>query len=84
MVTAMPLMAVCYPMIVQFQAIGRLKESLVCSVARKGVLDIPLLFILDRLWPLYGCMAVQPVVDAISLVIALVFYFRINAENRAV
>ena len=54
------------------------------GMARKGVLDIPLLFILDRLWPLYGCMAVQPVVDAISLVIALVFYFRINAENRAV
>ena len=54
------------------------------GMARKGVLDIPLLFILDRLWPLYGCMAVKPVVDAISLVIALVFYFRINAENRAV
>lgn len=74
MVTAMPLMAVCYPMIVQFQAIGRVKESLICSVVRKGVLDIPLLFILDRWWPLYGCMMVQPVVDAVSLIIAVCLY----------
>jgi len=74
MVTAMPLMAVCYPMIVQFQAMGMVKESLVCSVLRKGVIDIPLLFILDRLWPLYGCMLVQPIVDAVSLVIAIRFY----------
>jgi len=43
-------------------------------VLRKGVIDIPLLFILDRLWPLYGCMLVQPIVDAVSLVIAIRFY----------
>ncbi|MBR5381749.1 MAG: MATE family efflux transporter, partial [Oscillospiraceae bacterium] len=64
MVLAMPLMSVCYPMIIQFQAMGRARESLVCSILRKGVLDIPLLMLLDRLLPLYGCMFVQPIVDA--------------------
>ena len=40
------------------------------------MLDIPLLFLLDRLVPLYGCMAVQPVVDTISLIAAIYFYRR--------
>lgn len=78
MVTAMPLMAICYPMIVQFQALGRAKESLICSVLRKGALDIPLLFLLDRLLPLYGCMMVQPVVDSVALIVVLFFYRRVN------
>lgn len=83
MVTAMPLMAVCYPMIIQFQAMGKAKASLVCSVLRKGVLDIPLLFLLDGLLPLYGCMMVQPIVDAVSLVAAVIFYLRINRAAQA-
>ena len=55
MVTAMPMMALCYPMIIQFQAMGRARESLVCSILRKGVLDIPLLYLMDALFP---CTAV--------------------------
>ena len=78
MVTAMPMMSVCYPMIVQFQAMGKAGESLICSVLRKGVLDIPLLFIMDALIPLYGCMLVQPTVDSISLIVALLLYRRIR------
>lgn len=74
MVTAMPLMSVCYPMIIQFQAMGRAKESLVCSILRKGVLDIPLLFVMDTLLPLYGLMWVQPMVDGISLIVCLLLY----------
>lgn len=78
MVTAMPSMSLVYPMIVQFQAMGRVRESLICSILRKGVVDIPLLFILDALIPLYGCTMVQPIVDALSLAVAAVFYRRIN------
>ena len=74
MVIAMPMMSLCYPMIIQFQAMGKVKESLICSVLRKGVLDIPLLFLLNRLIPLYGCMTVQPIVDTVSLIVAIYFY----------
>lgn len=80
MVLAMPMMAVCYPMITQFQAMGRARESLVCSVLRKGVLDIPLLFLMDGLIPMYGCTMVQPIVDTISMLAALWFYHRIRQE----
>lgn len=83
MVLAMPMMSVCYPMIIQFQAIGQVKAALVTSVLRKGLLDIPLLFILDAVLPLYGCMIVQPVVDTISLIVAVGFYRKIQRrQNR--
>ena len=78
MVIAMPFMSVCYPMIIQFQAMGKARESLICSILRKGVIDIPLLMLMDSLLPLYGCMMVQPMVDGISLIVALSFYRRIN------
>ena len=51
-----------------------MRESLLCSLLRKGVLDIPFLFLMDRVLPLYGCMLVQPIVDAISMIVALICY----------
>ncbi len=78
MVLAMPLVALVHPFITQFQAMGKAKESLICSMLRKGVLDIPLLFLFDALLPLYGCMWVQPVVDIISLTVAMSFYRKIK------
>lgn len=78
MVTAMPMMSVCYPMIIQFQAMGKFKESMVCSILRKGVLDIPLLFLMNALLGLNGCMWVQPIVDTISLIVAGRFYRKLR------
>ncbi len=78
MVLAMPLMSISYPMIIQFQAMGKARESLIASILRKGVLDIPLLFIMDSIAPLYGCMWVQPIVDATSLTAALFMYRKIK------
>lgn len=83
MVIAMPMMSLCYPMIIQFQAMGKARESLVCSILRKGVLDIPLLFLLDTWLPLYGCMWVQPIVDTISLIVAIGFYRALRRKEDA-
>lgn len=80
MVVAMPLMSLCYPMIIHFQAMGKVRESLICSVLRKGVLDIPLLFLMDTLIPLYGCMWVQPIVDGLSLIVVLYFHRKLKKE----
>ena len=84
MVTAMPMMSVCYPMIIQFQAMGKFKESLVCSVIRKGVLDIPLLFFMNRFFGLYGCMWVQPIVDSLSLIVTGMFYRKLKKTEGSV
>lgn len=80
-VVAMPLMAFCYPMVIQFQAMGRVRESLIISVLRKGVLDIPLLALTDWISPLYGCMWVQPIVDTFSLAISIWLYRRLPEQN---
>lgn len=83
MVTAMPFMSICYPLITKFQALGKARESLTVSVMRKGVLDIPLYFALDAVEPLYGCMWVQPIVDSVSLAAAVLLNRRIvNADKR--
>lgn len=82
MVTAMPFMSLCYPMIIQFQALGRTKEALIVSVLRKGVLDVPLLFLMDGLWPLYGCMWVQPIVDSFSLLVAAGLSLRMGRRTE--
>lgn len=82
MVTAMPLMAVCYPMIIQFQAAGRAKEALIVSVLRKGVIDVPIMFLFDAISPMYGCTLVQPVVDAISLFVAAGIYRSLRRKNE--
>lgn len=81
MVVAMPMMSICYPMIIQFQAIGKVREALVCSILRKGVLDIPLLLVMDTLLPLYGCMFVQPIVDTVSLIAAACFSRAIDRSS---
>ena len=82
MVLAMPLMSLSYPMIIQFQAMGKARESLICSILRKGVLDIPLLFLLDRISPLYGCMWVQPIVDTIALSVSLILYKKLKESEK--
>ena len=78
MVTAMPMMSLCYPIIIQFQAMGKARPALVCSIIRKGVLDIPVSFLMDALVPLYGLMWVQPIVDTVSLCVAAILYKRQN------
>lgn len=81
MVLSMPMMAACNPLITLFQAVGRVRESTVISVLRKGVLDIPFLFLWDKLLPLYGCMWVQATVDSIALAVAVMLYLRLKRRN---
>ena len=82
LVLGMPLMSLSYLMIIQFQAMGKAKESLVCSILRKGVLDIPLLFVMDAILPLYGCMWVQPIVDTVALCAALILYKKMKVDKK--
>jgi putative MATE family efflux protein len=77
-VVAMPFMAVCYPSITLFQAMERSREALVCSILRKGVIDIPLLIVMNALWPLFGCMWVQPIVDITSMLVAFYFLYSLH------
>ena len=79
MVTAMPLMALCYPLIIQFQAMaGRGSPDLLHPP--EGRFGHPPALLLDGLFPLYGCMWVQPIVDAVSLAVSIWFYRRVQRD----
>lgn len=80
MVVAMPLMSIGYCSTVHFQALGHAREALVITLIRKGVLDIPLLWLMDSIYPLYGCMWVQPIVDLLAVI--AVFYFNRRIRLR--
>lgn len=62
-----------------FQACGMGKKALVFAIMRKVVLEIPALYILNLLWPLYGlayAATVAEIILALVAVITLVFTFK--------
>lgn len=58
-----PFSAFAYTVISFFQAIGRGISSFTLAVLRKGVIDIPLMFVLRDLIPIYGIVAATPLAD---------------------
>ncbi|MCF0229137.1 MAG: MATE family efflux transporter [Parasporobacterium sp.] len=55
------------------QALGRAKEALILSVARQGIFYIPLLFIMKQVAGIKGLIFAQPIADALTFVLGLIF-----------
>lgn len=68
-----------------FQACGLGKNSLIFAVLRKIVLEIPALFLLNKLYPLYGLAYAQLTAELILAVAAVVVLIRLfrKLENTA-
>ena len=66
-----PFSACAYSFISFFQAVGESKRSFLLATMRKGVLDIPLMFALGRLFPLYGVVWATPVADVLCCAAAV-------------
>ena len=60
---SIPFMSVTTLVIAFFQATGRGRPALVLSFLRKGPIDIPLMALMNIVWPMYGIMSVQPMMD---------------------
>ena len=71
-----PFSAAAYTVISYFQATGEGMRSFVLAILRKGVLDIPLMFLLNVLLPIYGIVSATPVADTACAVIAQILYSR--------
>lgn len=69
-----PFSAWAYTVISFFQATGRMSKSLVLALLRKGVLDIPMMFILNMIRPIYGIVCATPAADIICCMAALVLF----------
>lgn len=67
-----------------FQACGMGKNALIFAVLRKIVLEIPAIFILNYLFPLYGLAYAQTIAEIILSMIAVVVLVRIfrKLENK--
>lgn len=66
-----PFLATSFLVTTMFQASGQSKQALVLSTFRKGTVDIPLMFLMNALFPLYGLLWVQPMVDTASAALAI-------------
>lgn len=79
---AMPFLSVIFLLIAFFQATAQSKQAIIISLLRKGIIDIPLMIVMDRLLPMLGIMIVQPVMDFSCTVIALVMFLSFTKRLR--
>lgn len=78
---ALPFINIESMLIAVFQGIGAANQALVLSFFRKGIIDLPLMALANVLWPMYGLMLVQPLMELMGSVIALVFYRKQRREE---
>ena len=57
-----------------FQAMGMGKQSLILSSLRQGVVNIPLLFLMNHLFGVYGIVSTQLISDVITAIISYAVY----------
>lgn len=80
---SMAFMCVDFMAVGVFQALGMGKNALVFAILRKIVLEIPLLIILNAIFPLYGLPYAQPVAEFILSIAAVVMLMRIFRQGDA-
>lgn len=86
MCLSLPFLCMDFIAVGVFQACGMGKKSLIFAIMRKIVLEIPALFLLNYIYPLYGlayAQTVSEIILAIAAVITLVSLFKkLKAENQ--
>ena len=75
---ALPFITVEFMLIAVFQGIGGAKQALFLSLFRKGILDLPLMVLFNLIWPMYGLMLVQPIMECCGVIIAVVLYKKLQ------
>lgn len=69
-----PFSAWAYAIISFFQATKRSFKSFILAILRKGLLDIPMMFIINPNIPIYGIVMATPIVDIICCFVAVVLF----------
>lgn len=71
-----PFSALAYTVISFFQAVGKPWRSLLLALLRKGILDIPLMFILQIFIPITsgGVVWATPIADIVCSIIAIILF----------
>lgn len=69
-----PFSAFAYMVVSFFQATGHGGKSLLLALMRKGMVDIPLMFALGALYPIYGLVWATPAADIICCTAAAILF----------
>ena len=75
-VLATPLMFLCFFTVYLFQAFGKGQVSLGLGIMRWVGLNIPMLFLLNHLFGMYGLVWSQVTADALAVTVSFLVYFR--------
>ena len=73
----MPFLAMDFIAVGVYQAFGKGKLALLFAISRKIILEIPALFILNKIYPLYGLAYAQPCTEFILGIAAVIVLIRI-------
>ena len=74
-----PFSACAYTFISFFQAVGEGHTSFFLAILRKGLVDIPLMFFLGKLAPIYGIVWATPAADILccgASIVLFIFFFK--------
>ena len=78
-----PFSAWAYTVISFFQATGHMERSLVLALLRKGILDIPLMFVLNKYWGRYALVSATPIADVVCCVCAAILFIVFISHHGA-
>lgn len=78
---ALPFLCLDFLAVGIFQACGMGKKALVFAILRKIVLEIPALFLLNRLWPMYGLAYAQLTAEAVLSAAAVITVSRLFRDS---
>lgn len=71
---ALPCISITLLFTALFQATGQGGKALFLSLFRKGIIDLPLMILMNILIPMTGLMTVQPILDFLCAMIAFAMY----------
>lgn len=69
-----PFSACAYAVISFFQAVGCGMKSFILAIMRKGILDIPMMFLLNAVVPIYGIVWATPIADIICSIASICLF----------
>ena len=83
MCLALPFLCMDFLAVGVFQACGMGRKALVFAVLRKIILEIPALYLLNLIWPLYGLAYAQTAAEIVLSIAAVVVLFRLFRQLDA-
>lgn len=79
---SMPLTSLIFLGNTIFQATKQNIRALILILLRKGIIDIPLMLLLNQWIPVYGVIMAQPIVDSFAGILAIFLYITFLKEKR--